>query len=67
MFVVRRSFAWALHEVSEEAKLLRKNHLTEVALIWVPVSMTTFVQYKGAVLWEYDITADTAIEFALQH
>ena len=53
--------------MSEETKLLREDDLAEVALIWVPVPMTTFVQDKCAVLREYDIAADTAIQFSLEY
>lgn len=59
------SFAGTLHKVSEEAEFLRKDHLTEVTLVRMAVTVATFVKYKGTIFREYDITADTAIKFTL--
>ena len=61
----RELFLGTLHEMSEEAKLIREDYLTKMTLKRVAVSMTPFMKHKSAVFLKDYVAAFAPIEFAL--
>ena len=58
---VSLSLVRTLHKVSQEAELLWKPDLAEVALEWTLVAMAAAMQHEGGVLGKHNVARPTDV------